>query len=315
MLSPSARPALEAIGVDPARLDRDHLACAGIRSAWGEAELRNGNFLRNPYGHGWVLDRGAFEDGLRAHAADLGVESRPGCTVRAVARSGAGWRHDLADGGACRAGALVDCTGRGARVARLAGARWEGGDALIGFTAVFATAPARNPGPARLVLEAAESGWWYTVAVAPGRRVAAFLTDPDLPAAHAAARHAGFARMLSATVHVGAVLAEAQARWEHGPAGWAAGDGWLAAGDAALARDPLSGCGIERAIAGGAAAARAADGWLSGDRAALAAHRAEIDAAHAAYLETRAAVYAREGRWRWSPFWARRHVAAPAIGA
>jgi flavin-dependent dehydrogenase len=94
-----------------------------------------------------------------------------------------------------------------------------------------------------------------------------------------------------------------------------AGHDWIAAGDAALASDPLSGAGLEQALVGGLGAARACEGMLAGHAGAADAYAAASETAWHDMLAARAEAYARETRWPWSPFWARRHVARQATGA
>ena len=166
------------------------------------------------------------------------------------------------------------------------------------------------------MIEAAAAGWWYA-ALVPGQRLAvAWFTDPDLLAASAAWRPAGWWALLRTSGLVGQLVAT------HGygmperigvfAAGSslrtpATGDGWIAAGDAAAAYDPLSSHGIGSALAGGASAARAVVATLGGDVTAFLAYRERLLADYARYLWARSAYYADERRWPDRPFWKRRH--------
>jgi hypothetical protein len=42
----------------------------GSESSWGAAYLDGNDFIRNPYGHGWLLDRARFDASLRERARD-----------------------------------------------------------------------------------------------------------------------------------------------------------------------------------------------------------------------------------------------------
>ena len=56
-LPPEARSVLQSLGLWEAFLDDGHLASVGICSAWNSAALAERDFIFNPYGCGWQLDR------------------------------------------------------------------------------------------------------------------------------------------------------------------------------------------------------------------------------------------------------------------
>lgn len=323
VLRPSARPALEALGLDPDLDMADHAPCTGIRSAWGVPALGATDFIRNPYGNGWCLDRARFDSMLRDRAAAAGARLLCGTGLRAATRDAAGWRLGLTDAATLHARILVDCTGRGGRHARAAGAARVAEDRLVAALAVFeARADAAAARCSTLLVEADEEGWWYTAALPRGRRVVAYLTDSDLPGAHLARSRAGMVRLLCRAPHVESALRAEDAAWcgepQAFPAGTArllrpAGQDWLAAGDAALASDPLSGSGLEHALLGGLAAAPACEGLLAGDIGPAETYVAQTAARSRDMLAARARAYAQERRWPWSPFWARRHAARPIV--
>jgi hypothetical protein len=49
-----------------------HLPSHGIQAAWGSAELFDTDFIFNPYGTGWHLDRRRFDAMLASHADQCG---------------------------------------------------------------------------------------------------------------------------------------------------------------------------------------------------------------------------------------------------
>src|SRR5437773_796120 len=67
-LAPAARSILERLGVWERHASAGHLPCYGNRSRWGGERIEEHDFLREPYGHGWHLDRRAFEAMLREEA-------------------------------------------------------------------------------------------------------------------------------------------------------------------------------------------------------------------------------------------------------
>lgn len=316
ILQASARPMLAALGIDPGRDLALHLPLTRIRSAWGTPRLAETDPIRSPYGEGWSLDRAVFDGLLRAAALRAGARLAATSRVTGLAREDGGWRLALSDGGSARVAWIIDCSGREARWAREAGARRTGADRLVAFVATL-DAPQRAE-TAELLVEAAEGGWWYGAALPQDRRVLAFLTDADLPGAYRARDWRGMAALAKSTTHVAALLVAPFALLS-GPAACgagmrsidpAAGEGWLAAGDVALAWDPLAGAGIAQALRGGEAAALACAAALRGESGAIASYAATVAEAWRSAEAARAAAYARETRWPWHPFWARRAGAA-----
>lgn len=130
----------------------DHLPAYANHSRWGSDRLETADFVFNPFGHGWHVDRAAFDQALLDAARRLGVR-----VIEQRLRA------------APEAGFVIDASGRSARIARARGARRVRGDGLV---AVFREASVS--GSATTVV-AAENGWSYT---SPG--ITAFLTDADL---------------------------------------------------------------------------------------------------------------------------------------
>ncbi len=260
-----------------------HLRSLANRAAWGGDELIATDFMFNPFGCGWHLDRVAFDDRLLAAAVAAGATvARPGAPVDAPV--------------------VIDASGRRAEHARRHGGRRVAGDRLTAVVAMYADAG----GDATTTVEATSDGWWYTCPIPNGRRVAAFLTDGDLldPAMRSVD---GFDRCARRTDHVGPLLTSGRPDEPLVvPAGTAhldppVGPGWLAAGDAAASFDPLSSQGILTAVLMGREAARNID--------EPAAHAARYGEIVAAYERERRTMYEREQRWPAAPFWARRHEA------
>ncbi len=318
--------ALRDLGIGADRIDASGaIRCTGTAAAWGGGPLLRRDAIADPYGHGWHVDRPRFDALLLAKARDAGAQVRRArVTVRAVDEH-AVRVHVGAEEVSCRW--IVDASGRQAAIARSLGARRDRADRLV---AVYATV--RVPGAdvdARTRIEATPSGWWYSALVARGRRVVAFLTDPDL-LDRALRTRAGFAAALAATRNV--TPASASVELVYGPATTAAhgarlvpehGGRWLAVGDAALAFDPLSSQGILNALATGLGGGACADACLRGAGGnardaclrgaggdARDAFGRRLAGVWAAYEAHRRDAYAIEDRWPEQPFWARRQAAA-----
>jgi flavin-dependent dehydrogenase len=302
---PEVRFPLERLGVWDRFLAGGHVPSPGILAAWGGTEPRANDFILNPHGPGWTVDRRQFDGMLADAALDAGVtvwrDTRilgwtDGCLVTSV-------------GPAVGAGVVVDATGRASRLRRDLGGRRVASDRLVALVGVVR--PVAGAGDdLRALIEATEHGWWYSARLPDGRLVLAFHTDagPGLSrswdeflaaAPHTAAR-AGGARP-------GRVRRVAAASQRREPA---AGRGWLAVGDAAAAHDPICGLGVQWALESGLAAAAAV---VAGDPQPYAcAAREQFDA----YLDQRVAYYRGEPRWPAAPFWqARQADIGPALPA
>lgn len=319
-VTPGTVLALERLGLGEAFRADGHLACPGGMSSWGRARPGHSDRVLDPLGPAWHLDRRRFEAMLRARAVELAVVLRPqtrALTVRADRGSVTVQLRDAAGPALEVAPAwLVDATGHSARLARQLGARRQRQDRLV---AVLRFAELVGGSfPAQTVVEAAEDGWWYAARLPRSRLVIAHVTDPER--AGGLVRDGGrcWQRALAATTMLAAMLA-ACARRDHAlrsrPVTVArldrvTGPHWFAIGDAAAEHDPITGSGIQDALADAhdVAVSIAAEvgclrrpGWTYADR---------FEARFAEHLARRAALYDSEQRWADSPFWVRRHRSA-----
>lgn len=294
-------------------------AYLGNSSFWGESDARTTDFLRDPDGPGWHLDRARFEAMLRIAACFRGARLMAPGRLTSLERRGAFWWLSVAagKGGAAtgiRARIVVDASGRSAAVAKRLGiarahgyrlaACWVRGAVVreTGATAGFST------------VESVPGGWWYTAPLSDGARVLAFHTDSDLlPAEY---RTPGALAAAAAKLPgIGSVLAETGFRQEMEAALTAAnsaalevtaGERWLAIGDAALSFDPIASRGLFNALYTAWSAAASCHDLLIGDAADFAAYSEDLGQIAAAYRRHLDHVYQAETRWLQAPFWSRR---------
>ena len=301
---PGVLPHLARLGLWETFAAAGHAEAPGTVVSWGSARPHENDFLVDPHGPGWHLDRARFDAMLRDAAVGAGATPvvAPGFAVH---RDGDGWVV-RAGGTTVRARMLVDASGRAARVARSQGAQRRTEDGLVGLARFSAAPPDLDP---RTVVESCEAGWWYAAGLPGGRAVVVLFTDADLLPARAQ-RVAAWERLLAGTRLVREHTAGCRmtSALHAAPASSTVlsrcvGPAWVAVGDAVAAWDPLSGQGIVRALA---SASRAAAVVADDRRTALADYDGAARRDHRAYLTTRAAYYGRERRFRHSPFWARR---------
>ena len=282
-----------------------HARIGGNLSAWGSDELVAADFMRQPDGLGWRLDRTRFDADLRAAAVDAGSTYRSRRVV-AIQREHGAWRLQFDDGGAEVARWIIDATGRPAAIARRAGAKRLRDARLIALYAVGT--PARDFALNRTVIEAASDGWWYAARLPPGRVIAGFHTLHQ-NATRLLCDDDGWRRALADTRHVGPLLANASFEPPRALEACGArldrfsGDGWIACGDAALSFDPISGQGIFSALHGGMSAAEAVGDVLDDERQKFDLYAERLENIRRFYVARCRAVYRSERRWPDAPFW------------
>ena len=316
-LAPAARRLLKDMGLFDSFLEQGHAPCYGNRSVWGGKTPVETDFLRDPDGHGWHLNRGMFERWLRLIAIDRGTSLKAAARVESVERNGCGWSVRLSAAGkseTIQTRFLIDAGGKLAPLARRLGARHNPKDPMLCHWMSGAAKPSGRAAGFTFV-EAVEDGWWYTAPLPQGKRIVAFHTDPDLPAPHTTGSL--FERARTAP-ELTAILDECMFLPERSVNMTATGGsalrpcaaaGWLAIGDAAVSFDPLSAQGLLNALFTGLAGAMTADQSLDGDEDAVEQYARTIGEIKEVYDRNRALWYRLETRWPNSPFWLRRQAA------
>jgi len=314
-LSPGAGRVLRQLGVWEQFVADGHRPCYGNRSAWGGTEVRRYDFLSDPRGHAWHIDRRLFERRLveRAEQASV-IRISPGLPAR-VGRDRGRWRLSLRPGGQeVSARFVVDATGRRSCFARRLGSIRLVRDRQVALVAFLSTD--RVPPEDRTTLiEAVERGWWYSAILPDERLVVSLQTEPDLIEREMLERQRGWPSLLAEASltqsRVGdcgytltgrpRIVAAAAGRLDV-----CSGQDWLAVGDAAMSYDPLSSHGMTVALLAGLDAAAAAASALDGDCHALPAYSAMLGRVYSDYDALRHAYYRSETRWPGSVYWGRR---------
>jgi flavin-dependent dehydrogenase len=278
----------------------------GNRSAWGGPELRDTDFIRDPSGLGWHVDRARFDVALREIAGAKGARI---CHPARVSQVSQGPRQKWlvrAGDQTIAADWVIDCGGRASSFARSQSVRRKSFDQLMAIGAEFASSDQDS----RTLVESAPGGWWYTSLVPNGRRVVVFHTDAGSEAARMARSIEGFCALAASTVHIRERLRDGRPSGRLKAVSAATscleqfhGSGWLAAGDAAMTFDPLSSQGIYTALYGGMKAAEAMDAALRRGDDCAASHTETLDRVFDTYIEYRHVYYAGETRWPNISFW------------
>ncbi len=316
-LPPEIREPLVTLGVWTRFLADNHSPSFGIHSAWSQDCLCRNDFIFNPYGPGWHVDRQRF-DAMLSHAAeDAGVLVCRGGQRTRVTEGAAGLWHITVAGAdeprSWRSRFVVDATGRVAAFARAQGATRISYDQLVGLVRFLSGKDAEGNRGSHTVVEALEDGWWYRAPCPTARCVLAYMTDADLYARGLEQSTTYWHDRLQRAQHTLSGLANhalepeplvfsANSSLLDRIAGW----NWLAAGDAAAAFDPLSSQGVYRALSSGILAAKSLHQSWAGNKRALEHYVTDVCDNFATYLAQRDLLYSQESRWSNSTFWQRR---------
>jgi len=307
-----------------------HAPCPGSASIWGGDRVGYNDYILNPAGLAWRLQRRAFDEMLTRAAAESGVElcwatrylqSMPDKKGRRLLLSSPKGKSEV------RGRWIVDATGSAARFSLHAGARRIVDDRMYGL-ARYATILAGNM-TMQILMEADEDGWWYAARLPDDRVVILFATEVETARRLKSRGHEGFERSLGATRLIAPILGklELERRGYFATPIYSSGldrpegAGWLAVGDAASSYDPIVARGITKALEDGVTAGRriiedledalAGGGRNPERRQDTSSYSEQIAARFRIYAETRARLYEIEGRD--SPFWQRRRDRSGAM--
>ena len=306
-LPPMIRQQLAGLGIWERFLQSGPLQSYGIRTAWETPTPRHQDFVQNPYGCGWHVDRARFDSMLAHAAAEAGTELFLSARVSSCSESADGrWLLEVTRNGAplnlCGR-MLVDATGRKATLASRLGGRADVADRLIGAVSFSDKSEIAQ----WTLVEAVENGWWYSAPLPGAGMVFAYMTDSDL----------WMARKWDELLPLAPLTFERAGRLQIPPPSQilsaasvvrrpVTGVDWMAIGDAALAFDPLSGQGVFKSIETATRCCSAITKYFDGDCNALVEYETWVQESYQSYLSTRAQFYASVLRWPGSRFWKRR---------
>ncbi|KAL4062181.1 hypothetical protein V8B97DRAFT_1946866 [Scleroderma yunnanense] len=258
------------------RTESVYTICTGNASVWGRPDVQETHAMMNPYGMGWHLDRALFDELFRqcmCTAAQGSVSFVKGMfmDIKGIDED-TSWLVTVNEGKVYRSRWVIDASGRKATVARKLGSKTVKEDSLLAFYAIFVAPSIAEDLDYRTLIEACESGWWYSSPLPGNRRVVVYHTDDSEPTSRDARKLDGFMNLLNnTTAHISQVIgqhdydlcvdskarfpictAACSARLEPPCQTMADGGGrWCAVGDAAMAFDPLSSQGMITALKGG----------------------------------------------------------------
>lgn len=305
-LPPEARSHLQRLKHWETFQQSDHIANYGIVSSWGSSVPVEVDFMMNPYGHGWNLNRSRFENDLLQSASDEGCQVLLGTEASALQYHSNQW-HIATSTSEIVTQWLLDCTGRKGILAQqgLAGT-FETLQDYVSLYCVLDSAE-REDRDSRTYVESHPTGWAYSALMPSGSRIVAFLTDRDLIPAGIAP-----AQWMRQCIQEGSLIKQLLKKHDYKPFEKVhlisaesghyhhfAGPHWMLVGDAAMTFDPLSGLGSAKALVSAAAAVQLVINGID--------YQATCEELWRNYLVQYRDYYLAERRWSDAPFWSRRH--------
>ena len=318
-MPPTSGLVLRRLGFFKAFQAQGHVESVGSCASWGKPELGYNDFLFDPHGCGWHLDRPAFENLLLETVAGRGINLLGGHHLRSIeplANGGYGLGFDTGNGvtHSLEADFLVDATGIAAGAVRRLGVVRNPIDSLIVVFAVVEL-DAADAIPSQGFLEGAEWGWWYAARLPGGKMTVALATDLPTLSAQGFRDAVAWRSALRHTLHIAELVERGRPRWsgrqpdtavaESAILSRVVGSRWLAVGDAASSYDPITAQGLYKALSDGEAAGEAIAEFFDsgGGTAALWAYQDALFGRFTDYLRLWEYLYSREQRWSQAGFW------------
>lgn len=318
-LPPDILLALDRLGLSDVFRADGHCRCPGSVSLWGPEKPGYNDFILNPIGPAWHIDRRRFEAMLRTRAREAGASVWINTRAVAVEDTDDGFavkaQHRSEGTRRVHAAWVLDATGSAAWFARRQGATRSTHDRMVAIVRLANIGSGTFP--AQTLVEATADGWWYCARLPGARIVTVLVTDQREARSFLLAGHARWHELLASTKLLAPRLDACRLDEERlrtypvtsSMLDRVEGHRWFAIGDAASGLDPIASQGIFKALAdaadatdmiAAAAGRRAPPPWRYTER---------VTARYQDYLANRAHLYRLARRWADAPFWRQRAIA------
>lgn len=310
---------IQQLGLKDQFLLDGHEPCPGFASVWGGENVGHNDFIVNPYGHSWRLNRHAFDMSLVTKAKSLSVDilwDTRFISANKVMRNNQ-VSYDLSlktpakETYSVQAFFVVDASGSKANFAKGQKVKKRVDDKLIAIVR-FATLNQAHKGK-QVRIEATANNWCYHTLLPQQKVVSMLIAEPsDRKALENKAYHA-FKTHLEGTDWVGRQIRELELRDESyhtylitsGMLEQVEGDNWIAVGDAAASFDPIVAQGIYKGLQHGILAAKVIISTFKQEETDF-AYSDIVEKGYRHYLDNRAHIYQLEQRWPTNRFWQKR---------
>ncbi|PKG41476.1 FAD-dependent monooxygenase [Psychroflexus sp. MES1-P1E] len=294
----------------------NHAPCPGYASVWGRADVGYNDFIVNPLGPSWRLDRKAFDSMLADEARRLSAQIHWSTQFLDAIKVEKGYALRLRDRIAnaeykVNARFVVDASGANSRFAKAIGISKIIEDRL--FASIRIASIAKGKPSKQIQIEAVPEGWWYNAALPDNRIITMMLSEKENIAALQDSQHEGFEAQLANTTFIAERLKKLKLK-EHqyytrpvysGILPVIEGKDWVAIGDAASSYDPIAAYGIYKGISDGIRVTSKILAFFNGEEE-LNSFSAFVNERYVNYKKNRDYVYAIEQRWYDAPFWNKR---------
>ena len=307
---------LKQLGLTKEFYAAQHEACPGYASVWGKADVGYNDFIVNPMGPSWRLNRKAFDTMLAEEAIRLGAKISWSTQFSDANEEEGGHALSLRDRTTnnvyvVKARFVIDASGSTARFAKAIGIDKVIEDRL--FASVRMATIASGKTSKQVQIEAVPNGWWYNTLLPNKRIVSMMVSEKEQLPSLREDEHQGFEEQLAQTAFLSKRLEQLELK-EHQYDTWPIYSGilpiiegadWLAIGDAAASYDPVAAHGIYKGMNDGIEASDKIIAFFQGEEDTDSFSDA-VRKRYETYKRNRAYVYAIEQRWPETPFWGKR---------
>ena len=293
----------------------NHQPCPGFASVWGKTQPGYNDFIVNPLGPAWRLNRQQFDGMLAAKAESLGATIQ--WNTRFINLIGTEknthtlvlYQNNQKYQVNCKF--VIDASGAKARFATALGINKIIDDqlfALVRFVDHYEGAITKQ-----VCIEAEAKGWWYNATLPNNRLVSMLVTDQANINNLQKNDYKTFDQLLHQTTFIGEKLntLELHQKTYHtwpifsGRLPVVEGFNWMAIGDAASSYDPIAAQGIYKALNDGIMASEKVVAYFNNTPTTL-EYSSYIKERYQNYLKNKQYLYGMEQRWKNHPFWKER---------
>lgn len=314
-IPPNANPILQKLGIFEDFLKAKHQPCYGSVSIWGSDLRGHNDFMLNPYGYGWHLDRTKFDAFLTQKAVELGATFLPNTTFQQSKKIGNQFELQFKSNNASNftlsTDLVVDASGKRCVFAQEQGSQKQTTLPLISLGVRFKLKNTPKVISKLTHLEATKNGWWYAAQIPNNQLLIGFYTDAETAKQYQLNTLENWQKELD-TARLIKKLTPDFTPIDAKPKGFAApsyilnqlsGENWLAIGDAASAYDPITAQGIMKAIQQAMFAAEQITKKRNGEISDFSIFNQYVQQQFGNYLNMRTRFYLKETRWVDQPFW------------
>jgi 2-polyprenyl-6-methoxyphenol hydroxylase-like FAD-dependent oxidoreductase len=318
-IPPEMNQIMRQLGIYEAFYAKSHEPCFGSCSYWGNDKRGYNDSILSPFGHGWHLDRQAFNQFLIDECKIREVNVRSQAIYQQSEKTKNGFlltlKNQNNDQEKIEADFVIDASGARSIFAVEQGSQKIMGTSLVCLGMRFKNKALREV--SKLThLESTEHGWWYAARV-PGEFILVTLyTTAEVAKNLSLNIFKNWINLLQTASNTHDWIAQMEP-YDNGLLGFGApsycldsivGEDWAAIGDAATAYDPITAQGIIKSFHHGMRVAELLSKSTEEGGSNLFNFENEVKAQYEQYLEARNHFYQLEQRWPNSPFWQAMHA-------